>query len=352
MLAPPVATRLKLAHSAGASKLDATRPAVSHPSAIFAGAAQSTVSARTPDSGIGSRHRAHRTAHAHARRSDLGGSRRPAGSRRHMSNGSMRDLASCTTGHRPDQRFGRADNASYARFSLLGFRRGNRIMTKRKQAIVLSRRKPTQTRARITVETIFEATARIIERDGAGAVNTNAIAERAGISVGTLYEYFPNKEAVLIAMARRRARSAGARGGGDTGVSRRSHPSGARGAHPAGSALRPDSRRYRRAACRLRGAVIAAGAARIGRRAHCAYRKLSRPPSNRTGLIPYKPRSVAAEPDRSSGGRRPGWKRDKSIVRAAPSTISSAIASPVAGWTLSTPDTGPISGRPSRVTGR
>ncbi len=76
-------------------------------------------------------------------------------------------------------------------------------MTKRKQAIVLSRRKPTQTRARITVETIFEATARIIERDGAGAVNTNAIAERAGISVGTLYEYFPNKEAVLIAMARR-----------------------------------------------------------------------------------------------------------------------------------------------------
>ncbi len=76
-------------------------------------------------------------------------------------------------------------------------------MTKRKQAIVLSRRKPTQTRARITVETIFEATARIIERDGAGAVHTNAIAERAGISVGTLYEYFPNKEAVLIAMARR-----------------------------------------------------------------------------------------------------------------------------------------------------
>src|SRR6266699_1738344 len=74
MLAPPVATRLKLAHSAGASKLDATRPAVSHPSAIFAGAAQSTVSARTPDGGIGSRHGAHRTAHAHARRSDLGGS--------------------------------------------------------------------------------------------------------------------------------------------------------------------------------------------------------------------------------------------------------------------------------------
>jgi AcrR family transcriptional regulator len=76
-------------------------------------------------------------------------------------------------------------------------------MTKRKQAVVLSRRKPTQARARLTIETIFEATARIIERHGAGAVNTNAIAERAGVSVGTLYEYFPNKEAVLIAMARR-----------------------------------------------------------------------------------------------------------------------------------------------------
>jgi AcrR family transcriptional regulator len=86
---------------------------------------------------------------------------------------------------------------------LLGFPRGSGTMTKRKQAVVLSRRKPTQARARLTIETIFEATARIIERHGAGAVNTNAIAERAGVSVGTLYEYFPNKEAVLIAMARR-----------------------------------------------------------------------------------------------------------------------------------------------------
>jgi AcrR family transcriptional regulator len=52
--------------------------------------------------------------------------------------------------------------------------------------------------------TIFEATARIIERDGIAALNTNRIAERAGISIGTLYEYFPNKDAILIAMARRR----------------------------------------------------------------------------------------------------------------------------------------------------
>jgi AcrR family transcriptional regulator len=76
-------------------------------------------------------------------------------------------------------------------------------MARGKQAVVPSRRKPTQARARRTIETIFEATARIIERDGAKAVNTNLIAERAGIGIGTLYEYFPNKEAVLIAMARR-----------------------------------------------------------------------------------------------------------------------------------------------------
>ena len=54
------------------------------------------------------------------------------------------------------------------------------------------------------METIFEATARIIEREGIRALNTNRIAERAGISIGTLYEYFPNKDAILVAMARRR----------------------------------------------------------------------------------------------------------------------------------------------------
>jgi AcrR family transcriptional regulator len=54
------------------------------------------------------------------------------------------------------------------------------------------------------MDAIFEATARIIERDGIVALNTNRIAERAGISIGTLYEYFPNKDAILIAMARQR----------------------------------------------------------------------------------------------------------------------------------------------------
>ena len=76
-------------------------------------------------------------------------------------------------------------------------------MARKPQDTGFSRRNPTQARARHTIETIFEATARIIEREGAAALNTNRIAERAGISIGTLYEYFPNREAILIAMARR-----------------------------------------------------------------------------------------------------------------------------------------------------
>src|SRR6516165_2823825 len=76
-------------------------------------------------------------------------------------------------------------------------------MASKKQVADSKRRIPLQARARDTVEVIFEATARILLREGAGALNTNYIAERAGISVGTLYGYFPNKVAILLAMARR-----------------------------------------------------------------------------------------------------------------------------------------------------
>lgn len=72
----------------------------------------------------------------------------------------------------------------------------------RAQAIDFVRRRPRQARARDTVQVIVEATARILQREGRAALNTNYIAECAGISVGTLYQYFPNKEAILVAMAR------------------------------------------------------------------------------------------------------------------------------------------------------
>ena len=71
------------------------------------------------------------------------------------------------------------------------------------QTVDLTRRKPRQVRALDTIEVILEATARILQKEGPAALNTNYIAERAGISVGTLYQYFANKVAILVAMARR-----------------------------------------------------------------------------------------------------------------------------------------------------
>lgn len=50
---------------------------------------------------------------------------------------------------------------------------------------------------------ILEAAARIIERDGLNAVSTNAVAETAGVSIGSLYQYFPNQIAILAELTRR-----------------------------------------------------------------------------------------------------------------------------------------------------
>lgn len=65
------------------------------------------------------------------------------------------------------------------------------------------RRTPTQERAQRTVETIFSATAQIVEAEGAQALTTNKIAAKAGFSIGTLYQYFPSKEAIVRAMVER-----------------------------------------------------------------------------------------------------------------------------------------------------
>lgn len=69
------------------------------------------------------------------------------------------------------------------------------------------RKNPTQPRARRTVSTIFEATAQILRDEGEKALTTNRVAERAGFSIGTLYQYFPSLDAILLAMiAAERAR--------------------------------------------------------------------------------------------------------------------------------------------------
>ncbi len=54
-----------------------------------------------------------------------------------------------------------------------------------------------------TVEAIFTATAQIVDKDGETAVTTNRIAQVAGFSIGTLYQYFPSKESILLAMVER-----------------------------------------------------------------------------------------------------------------------------------------------------
>jgi AcrR family transcriptional regulator len=65
------------------------------------------------------------------------------------------------------------------------------------------RKTPKQARSRNTVEVILEAATRILEEGGLAAFNTNAVAERAGIGVASLYDYFPGKNAILIEFARR-----------------------------------------------------------------------------------------------------------------------------------------------------
>jgi AcrR family transcriptional regulator len=65
---------------------------------------------------------------------------------------------------------------------------------------VKARKVPGQARSQETVSVILEASARILESDGLHAFNTNAIAARAGVSIGSLYQYFPNKDAILLAL--------------------------------------------------------------------------------------------------------------------------------------------------------
>jgi AcrR family transcriptional regulator len=62
------------------------------------------------------------------------------------------------------------------------------------------RKTPIQARATVTVEAIFEATIQVLLSHGGDRLTTSRVAERAGVSVGTLYQYFPNKQALLFAV--------------------------------------------------------------------------------------------------------------------------------------------------------
>ncbi len=66
-----------------------------------------------------------------------------------------------------------------------------------------ARKKAGQARSRATVAALVEATAHILERDGYDRASTNRIAEEAGVSIGSLYQYFPGKDALVAAVIER-----------------------------------------------------------------------------------------------------------------------------------------------------
>jgi len=65
------------------------------------------------------------------------------------------------------------------------------------------RKMPRQDRSRATVEAVLEATTDILIREGYMKLTTNRIAERAGVNIASLYQYFPGKEAIVAELRRR-----------------------------------------------------------------------------------------------------------------------------------------------------
>lgn len=76
-------------------------------------------------------------------------------------------------------------------------------MTTPKKSRARPRKTPKQERSREMVAAILEAATRVFVRDGYARATTNRIAQAAGISVGSLYQYFPGKDALAVALLRR-----------------------------------------------------------------------------------------------------------------------------------------------------
>lgn len=71
--------------------------------------------------------------------------------------------------------------------------------------VLAPRKNPRQARSRATVERIVSSGRQVLLRDGYDAFSTNRVAEAAGISPGSLYQYFPNKHAIVAAIVERYA---------------------------------------------------------------------------------------------------------------------------------------------------
>ena len=80
----------------------------------------------------------------------------------------------------------------------------NKIIAMATKSIRTSvRRRPQQRRARQTFDAVLEAVIRLLKREGLSAITTNRIAEVAGVSIGSVYQYFPDKRAIFIALHQR-----------------------------------------------------------------------------------------------------------------------------------------------------
>ncbi|HEY6401538.1 MAG TPA: TetR/AcrR family transcriptional regulator [Blastocatellia bacterium] len=71
-------------------------------------------------------------------------------------------------------------------------------MSPKSQIALEPRKTPVQERSTVTVEAIYEATFQVLLALGPDRLTTTRVAERAGVSVGTLYQYFPNKQSLLL----------------------------------------------------------------------------------------------------------------------------------------------------------
>jgi AcrR family transcriptional regulator len=70
-----------------------------------------------------------------------------------------------------------------------------------------NRNEPKQERSKDTVESILRATAHILAKDGYAKCSTNKVATKAGVSIGSLYQYFDSREALVTALAERHAQT-------------------------------------------------------------------------------------------------------------------------------------------------
>jgi AcrR family transcriptional regulator len=71
------------------------------------------------------------------------------------------------------------------------------------EAALKPRKTPTQARSKASVNAILQATVQVLVKEGFARITTKRIAARAGVSVGTLYQYFPNKSSLLFVLYRR-----------------------------------------------------------------------------------------------------------------------------------------------------